>query len=133
MLVGTLVSSDGFALNDQQLTTKPESVSAPDIAWRYRLFETKNIWTFILLDTATGRTWQVHYSLDQTPTERLVINDFALVPDGIKHRNGRFTLYPTTNMYNFLLLDQEDSRIWQIQWSTDAKERGIMRHIPPQK
>ncbi|MEI6662551.1 MAG: hypothetical protein WCL01_10525 [Comamonadaceae bacterium] len=36
---------------------------------------------------------------------------------------GRFTLYPTRNMYNFILLDQDVGRTWQIQWSTD-KEQG---------
>ena len=39
-------------------------------------------------------------------------------------RNGRFFLYPTQNMYNFILLDQIDGRTWQVQWSTEKSQRG---------
>jgi hypothetical protein len=99
-------------------------------AGQYRLFETTNIWTFILIDTATGRAWQVQYSLDATPTGRAVINESSLLPEGATPKNGRFTLYPTHNAYNFLLLDREDSRIWQMQWSQESKDRGIVRSIP---
>ena len=101
-----------------------------DIAYRYRLFETTNIWTFILLDTATGRAWQVNYYLDDTPSVRSIINESSLLPEGVTRSNGRFTLYPTTNMYTFLLLDREDSRIWQLQWSLESKNRGIAGSIP---
>tara|TARA_B110000902_G_scaffold202997_1_gene230645 strand:- start:316 stop:900 length:585 start_codon:yes stop_codon:yes gene_type:complete len=39
-------------------------------------------------------------------------------------RNGRFFLYPTTNIYNFILLDQIDGRTWQVQWNIDKDKRG---------
>lgn len=105
------------------------SESESDISFPYRFFETTNIWTFILLDTATGRAWQVNYSLDDTPAVRLVINGDSLLPVSETPKNGRFTLRPTNNMYNYLLLDREDSRIWQLQWSQKAESRGIMRSI----
>lgn len=59
-----------------------------------------------------------------------MINDSSLLPEGTRPKNGRFTLYRTHNMYNFLLLDQEDSRIWQLQWSLQDKNRGIVGTIP---
>lgn len=34
---------------------------------------------------------------------------------------GRFTLYPTENMYNFILLDQIDGDVYQAQWSMEEK------------
>ena len=40
---------------------------------------------------------------------------------------GRFTLYATTNFYNFVLLDQIDGRTWQVQWSTDPNEMMVVR------
>ncbi len=83
----------------------------------------------LFLDTATGRAWQVQYSVDDTPAARLLINEHSLLPDSVIEKNGRFTLYPTHNMYNFLLLDREDSRIWQLQWSTEPEFRGLMRSI----
>lgn len=45
---------------------------------------------------------------------------------------GRFTLYPTNNMWNFIfnmwnfiLLDQVDGDTYQVQWSFEAKNRFI--------
>jgi hypothetical protein len=38
---------------------------------------------------------------------------------------GRFTLYPTPNIYTFNLLAQ-DGRAWQVQWGKDG-ERLIVR------
>ncbi len=43
-------------------------------------------------------------------------------------RNGRFFLYPTTNIYNFILVDQIDGRTCQVQWNSKAELRGI-NHI----
>ena len=40
---------------------------------------------------------------------------------------GRFELYPTQNMYNFILLDKVKGGTWQVQWSAKEKERGVMR------
>jgi hypothetical protein len=40
--------------------------------------------------------------------------------------NDRFTLYSTQNMYTFILLDQVDGKTWQVQWSTEAKNRFII-------
>jgi hypothetical protein len=39
---------------------------------------------------------------------------------------GRFTLYPTENMYNFLLLDQIDGYVYQVQWSMTKDYRGVI-------
>ena len=38
---------------------------------------------------------------------------------------GRFTLVPTLNIFNFVMLDQEDDRAWQVQWSQDSEKRFI--------
>ena len=40
---------------------------------------------------------------------------------------GRFCLYPTENTYNFILLDQIDGRVWQVQWNIDEDKRGVWR------
>jgi hypothetical protein len=125
-----LTSSAAIAQKAQSTPKGAGPISESDIAYPYRLFETTNIWTFILLDTATGRAWQVNYSLNDSPAVRLVINGASLLPEGAPPRNGRFTLYSTNNMYNFLLLDREDSRIWQLQWSQESNSRGLVRSIP---
>jgi len=91
----------------------------------YRLFPTQNMWNFIKLNTRNGQMWQVQFDL--TGDSRFVTN-LSLVPQVTeqKEANDRFTLYPTQNMYTFILLDQLDGRTWQVQWSTDLKNRGII-------
>ncbi|MCW3789542.1 hypothetical protein [Plebeiibacterium sediminum] len=92
----------------------------------YKLFPTKNFWTFIKLDTRNGRMWQVHFTIEKKGISgELVLNSMPLVEIG-NEINGRFTLYPTENMYNFLLLDQIDGHVYQAQWSMDEKNRGVM-------
>jgi hypothetical protein len=94
----------------------------------YQLFPTQNIWTFIKLDTRNGKMWQVHFSVSDENKGELVLNSLPLVSEE-NETKGRFTLYPTENMYNFLLLDQINGTVVQVQWSLDAKKRGIVEVI----
>ena len=97
----------------------------------YQLFPTKNYWTFIKLDTRNGKMWQVHFSIEDVKnTGELILNSLSLV-DKEEEMNGRFILYPTENMYNFLLLDQISGIVVQVQWSLDAKKRGIVSIVKP--
>jgi len=96
----------------------------------YQLFPTKNYWTFIKLDTRNGKMWQVHFSVEDDKNRgELLLNSLSLADK--EDINGRFTLYPTENMYNFLLLDQISGIVVQVQWSLDAKKRGIVSVIKP--
>jgi hypothetical protein len=98
---------------------------------RFTLTPTQNIWTFLLLDSDNGRVWQVNDALsDSTFAGRLAINEEALTPAALAHV-GRFTLQETQNIFNFLLLDQDAGRVWQIQWSNDESKRGIVRVLSP--
>ena len=84
---------------------------------RHRLFKTKNTWNFLQLDTQTGQVWQVQYSVkDDTNRVKIPIVKDPLISNG---KVGRFTLYPTKNTYNFLLLDQDTGKSWQVQWSLE--------------
>jgi hypothetical protein len=91
----------------------------------YRLFPTQNMWTLIKLNTRNGQIWQVQY--DVQGIERFQTS-LSLMPQIAKEQeaNDRFTLHPTQNMYTFILLDQFDGRMWQVQWSTEAKKRFII-------
>ena len=109
-----------------QTKTKPNVVdNVKEIQGaNFRLFPTTNMWTFIKLDTRNGLLWQVQYSLN--PENRMVtylnLDRLASVNEEVK---DRFTLYPTQNMYNFILLDQVNGKTWQVQWSTEYANRGI--------
>lgn len=104
--------------SNEVIQKKQTFVEAP-----YKLFSTENYWTFIKLDTRNGKMWQVNFSLKEKGIE-LEINSIPLVGRE-EEVNGRFTLYPTKNMYNFLLLDQINGYVYQVQWSMDKENRGI--------
>lgn len=92
----------------------------------YQLFPTKNFWTFIKLDTRNGKMWQVHFGIKDTDARTtLDLNKFPLVSEE-KEMNGRFTLYPSENTFNFLLLDQIDGNVYQVQWSMEESNRLII-------
>ena len=93
----------------------------------YKLYATENMWTFLELDTATGIIWQVQYSVKGDDYRfKSTLNRFSLLLEGQKEIAGRFELYKTQNLYNFILVDTRDGRTWQVQWSTEPDDRGIM-------
>ena len=102
---------------DDPVPEPTQRVDAP-----FRLFRTRNIHTFLKLNTRTGQVWQVQWSTDGS-NGVWPINLRALSTDKVP---GRFSLFPTDNIFNFLLLDQEDGRQWQVQWSLNDKERFIV-------
>ena len=91
----------------------------------YRLFPTTNIWTFLKLNTEDGRIWQVQYSRSKEDRFETYLNLIPLAT-GSQKKPGRFTLYPTQNMWTFILLDTVNGSTWQVQWSQNADERVIL-------
>jgi hypothetical protein len=100
-----------------------ESLQNNDVA-TYRLFPTQNMWTFIKLNTRNGQMWQVQFDVQGDNRGVTYLNLLPLVPKE-KEVDGRFTLYSTENIYTFILLDQLEGKTWQVQWSIDAKNRGV--------
>lgn len=94
----------------------------------YKLYPTENMWTFLKLDTRTGKIWQVQYSVNSDSYGEVIVNDWDLTY-GSNEKAGRFELYPTQNMYNFILLDKKEGFVAQVQWSMDADNRGLVRII----
>lgn len=92
---------------------------------RYKLYPTQNTWTFLELDTQTGRVWQIQYSVQGSSYRfKTRLNSWSLLEDSDLQVSGRFELYPTQNMYNFVLLDKISGKTWQVQWSTEYSSRG---------
>ena len=91
----------------------------------YRLFATDNSYNFIKLNTRNGQMWQVQWSLKDNQFETTLSDISRVTKD--EEKNGRFFLYPTTNSYNFILLDQIDGRAWQVQWNFEAEKRMVVR------
>jgi hypothetical protein len=92
----------------------------------YKLFPTENYWTYIKLDTRNGKMWQVHFSVSkdgfqgekELNSRRLILSEEEI--------NGRFTLIPTKNIYNFLLLDQLTGKTYQVQWNNEFLNRLVI-------
>ena len=97
--------------------TRPDFTQNPNAT--YRLFPTTNMWIFIKSNTADGRMWLVQYSTKAGNQVEIPLSRIERADESEK-KDGRFTLYATQNMYNFILLDQIDGRVWQVQWSTEG-------------
>lgn len=93
----------------------------------YKLYPTQNLWTFLKLDTRTGKIWHVQYSVKgEGKRFEYVLDANSRAPYGEDSAPGRFELYPTQNLYNFILLDKVSGGTWQVQWSVDGNE-GVWR------
>jgi hypothetical protein len=95
----------------------------------YQLFPTDNYWIFIKLDTRNGKMWQVHFSIsDDKYQGELILNSISLLDlDDEQEVTGRFTLYKTENIYNFILLDQINGKTYQVQWNSEREKRFVSR------
>ncbi len=95
----------------------------------YRLFPTNNIWTFLKLDTITGKIWQVQFSVESEDYRFETVLNPTDITEILKQDKvvGRYTLYPTSNIYNFVMLDQIDGYTYQVQWIAEAENRFIIQ------
>lgn len=98
----------------------------------YRLFKTQNMWNQLLIDTRDGRVWQVAFTIDKDGYRgKVPINSSPLVnPPGTV---GRFTLYPTQNLWTYLILDTEEGAVWQCQFSLEKDGRFIIPLVTPEQ
>ncbi|RKD18205.1 hypothetical protein BCY91_15470 [Pelobium manganitolerans] len=118
-----LFATTSFA---QSTSEAPHQNISTDSAVVYRLFSTRNMYTFIKLDTRNGKMWQVQWGTESKYRFETTLSDISRV-EKEEEKNGRFFLYPTTNIYNFILLDQIDGRAWQVQWAMEEKDRMVLR------
>lgn len=117
----------GANLYAQSESESPKQNIPTDSNVVYKLFSTENIYTFIKLNTRNGQMWQVQWSTKGRDYRfETSLSDISLV-NIEEEQNGRFFLYPTSNMYNFILLDQIDGRAWQVQWSIEVEDRMLLR------
>ena len=95
---------------------------------RYKLYQTENLYTLLQLDTKTGKIEQLQWSLDSDKEGTFTINDEDLTW-GLGYGSGTFELYPTKNMYQFILIDKTDGRKWHVQWGTGGDKSRWIRRI----
>ena len=106
---------------------------------RFKIYPTTNIHFFLKLDTSKGLVWLLRKASDEVEKGEVVIQgkNLAFTPSEIEiwqkladireepfdstkiAQVGRFKLYETQNMWNFLLLDVIDGETWQLQWDVN--------------
>lgn len=123
ILISILCFVATFSVYSQSDSNTKNTVASPDSNVNFRLFQTNNRWTFLKLDTRTGIINHVQYSINGDAFQ-YSLNELPLA-EGEDAIPGRFFLYPTENTFNYILLDQIDGRVWQVQWSQDKENRGI--------
>lgn len=92
---------------------------------RFKLYPTENIYNFLLLDTRTGRIWQMQWSMESDNEGCVPIVDFDLVSKDESYGSNVFELYPTKNFYQFLLINKTNGRTWHVQWGMESEKRWI--------
>lgn len=91
----------------------------------YKLYPTENIYQFLQLNTSTGQIEQLQWHLDRDKEFTTTIN-----ADDLTYGSGEpgtFELYPTKNMYQFILLNKRNGKMWHVQWGTESDKRWIRR------
>ena len=116
--IDTLLMTNNELLNRLDINTSLKN--------RYKMYQTENIYTFLELDTKTGKVKQVQWSLESDDEGTWIINGNDL-SFGEGYGSGSFELYPTKNLYQFLLIDKTDGRKWHIQWGMGDNKRWIRR------
>lgn len=84
---------------------------------RFKMYQTDNVYNLLKLDTRRGKVWQVQYRMGDTESQVVSLNLFGIVSED-EGWDGRFELYPTKNMYTFIMLDTGTGDTYQVQWST---------------
>jgi len=127
LLISLILGLSSITAFAQSTSEPPVQNISPDSTVVYRLFSTRNIYTFIKLNTRNGQMWQVQWGMESSYRYETTLSDIARV-NKEEEKNGRFFLYPTTNIYNFILLDQINGKTWQVQWGKDAERVVIPIH-----
>lgn len=92
---------------------------------RFELYPTQNSFNFLKLDKKTGKIYQVQWNLEGEEEFSITLNGIDL--SQFSTDGNCFKLYPTKNMWQFILLDGASGRAWHVQWGFEEKNRWIKR------
>lgn len=95
----------------------------------YQIYTTDNADNFLKLDTRNGRIWLLQLNNKKEYRFTSPINDVSLIKDNEEEKNGRFILKPTTHYRRYILFDQTNGKVWQVDWEFDHTKR-VLNEIP---
>ncbi len=93
---------------------------------RFKIYPTDNMYVFLKLDTETGIIYLIQWNLDESKEFEAILNSKELGFGDLRYP-GRFELYPTKNIYQFILLDTEMGSTWHVQWGTEREKLWIRK------
>lgn len=147
LIFGLLLTVCSYGQTKQRAVTKPHITQAKSIKQdslltdisqrlesiefrirgldRYKMYPTENIHTLLKLDTATGIIEQVQWGLNGQEETSIYINYEKLTY--LEPACGTFELYPTKNMFQFILLNKVTGYTWHVQWGFEDEKRWIRR------
>ena len=99
---------------------------------RYKLYPTDNINIHLKLDTQWGYVYMVQRRSNDVESMTIQIDEVRphvyrkeVISSEERFPIGRYKLYPTQNMWTFLLLDVIDGHTYQVQWGFDNESRFV--------
>ena len=143
LIILLFISFSGFSQGDADMYYQDEQAITSNVVGtdieRFKIYPTTNIHFFLKLDTSKGLVWLLRKASDEVEKGEVVIQgkNLAFTPSEIEiwqkladireepfdstkiAQVGRFKLYETQNMWNFLLLDVIDGETWQLQWDVN--------------
>jgi hypothetical protein len=93
---------------------------------RHKLYPTDNMYVFLKLDSGTGVIKLLQWSLKKSEEFEIYVNSDDL-SNGYLREAGRFELYPTKNIYQFILIDTVLGSTWHVQWGFESGDRWIRK------
>lgn len=125
LLLAVAFSSSATLSSCKGSDARVESISSDTLAC-YKLYPTTNMWVFLKLDTRNGRIWMVQWNFEDEKRFESPLSTIILSGNQEKAECGRFELYPTENIFNFIMLDKKIGKAYQVQWAWDKEKCGIV-------
>ena len=95
----------------------------------YEIYMTQNVYNFLVLNSQTGNVFQCQWGensmcLEILPSEKAKKN----IQAGVRSLN-RFKLYPTQNMWTYIMLDTVYGAVYHVQFTTKGDEYRFIQTI----
>ncbi|WP_146202323.1 hypothetical protein [Dyadobacter jejuensis] len=117
-----LILMMGGCIYAQGPTTNAGSYQQTDYPIRtFRIYPIPDPRYFLKLNTRTGQIWPIAF--DEKVTKQLEATSKGEPLVNIQNEvDNRFALYPTQNTWVYLLLDQINGKMWQMEWHIKTKK-----------
>ena len=141
LIILLFISFSTFSQGDADIYYQEEQAITSNVVGtdieRFKIYPTQNINFFLKLDTSRGLVWLLRKASDEAEKGEVKVQskNLAFIQSEIEvwqkladlreepfdstkiAQVGRFKLYETQNIWNFLLLDVIDGDTWQLQWN----------------